>query len=144
MSWWLTTPWTARTTWRRRPQRSLKKRMYHLGWNFLQLGCDMLSLYWLTWKFFLFQHVLQDLIHISWWMTTPWTARSTRRRRPGDVSLQLESLVFCSSLLASFSSFSTLLYHEPCCCHKHRSCQTLKCTHHQNSSSHPRLHWRTF
>ena len=94
--------------------------------------------------FFVFQHVLQDLIHISWWMTTPWTARSTRRRRPGDVSLQLESLVFCSSLLASFSSFSTLLYHEPCCCHKHRSCQTLKCTHHQNSSSHPRLHWRTF
>ena len=47
-----------------------------------------------------------------WWSTAQWMARLTIRRRPWrsvtSLSLQLESLVFYSSLLASFSSFSTL------------------------------------
>ena len=27
-------------------------RVYHVGWNYLQLGCDMLGWWWLTSKFF--------------------------------------------------------------------------------------------
>ena len=32
-------------------------RMYHFGWNFLQLGCDMLGPWWLSQCFLYFQHV---------------------------------------------------------------------------------------
>ena len=34
-------------------------RMYHFGWNFLQLGigCDMLWRWWLSQRFLHFQHV---------------------------------------------------------------------------------------
>ena len=35
-------------------------RMYHISWNFLQLGRDMLWWWWLTWKLFL----------LSTWLTT--------------------------------------------------------------------------
>ena len=55
-----------------------------------------------------------------------------------DVSLKLESLVFYSSLLASFSSFSTLMMSWTCY-HIHWNCWTLKCAQHKHSSSYPAL-----
>ena len=57
--------------------------MYHFSWKFLQLGCDMQWWWWLTWKFLYFQHMWQHWVRVSWWSTTPWTARIPRRRRPG-------------------------------------------------------------
>ena len=36
-------------------------RMYHISWNFLQLGRDMLWWWWLTWKLFLLSTCLTTL-----------------------------------------------------------------------------------
>ena len=33
-------------------------RMYHVGWNYLQLGCDMLGWWWLTSKFFILSTIV--------------------------------------------------------------------------------------
>ena len=32
--------------------------------------------------FLYFQHVWPHLVHVSWWSTRPWTARTTWRKRP--------------------------------------------------------------
>ena len=33
-------------------------RMYHVSWNYLQLGCDMLGWWWLTSKFFILSTIV--------------------------------------------------------------------------------------
>ena len=33
-------------------------RMYHVGWNYLQLGCDILGWWWLTSKFFILSTIV--------------------------------------------------------------------------------------
>ena len=50
-------------------------RMYHIRWNFLQLGYDMLWWWWLTSKFLYFQLVWQPKCHVCWCLTTLWMTR---------------------------------------------------------------------
>ena len=116
-------------------------RMCQFGWIFLQLGCDILWWWWLTSKFSsYFQHVWKHKGHVVWWSTTGWMARATMRMKTWSSvtswSLQLESLLFYSSLLASSSSFFNLmmasLWHlyTTLWCHETWFCQS-------------RSHWRT-
>ena len=78
-SWWLTALRTAKTTRRRRPAKLLKS--YHFGWNFFSnwdvIYCSGFGCH----NFFLTGN-MSDNVHVSWWTTTLWTARTTWRRRP--------------------------------------------------------------
>ena len=120
-------------------------RMCHFGWNCLQLGRDML--WWLGWHLSFYTFIMSDNIKKMCFGGRRHSGRQglTIMRRPlrSVISwfLQLES-----SLLVSFSSFSTLgrasisplstfdVIYLGVVCDTHWSGQTFKCNH----------HWRTF
>ena len=91
-------------------------RMYHFCRNFFQLGCDicgelvMVVDKKVVYSFKMCDHIkvmcVSGLQHCGW---QGQHAEETMDSGHYDVSLKLELLVFYSSLLASLSSFSTLM-----------------------------------
>ena len=80
-SWWSTTPWTASRTWRRRPGRLLTLRCITSQEIFFKEDV-VVCCGWHETCLFL-QHIWPHKVHVSWWETALWKARTTRRRRPG-------------------------------------------------------------
>ena len=112
--WWLRALWTARTPMRTGPG------------SLLTWGCIISAEIFFNkdvmccgdggWdETFLFcQHVWPHLVHVSWWSTTPWTARTNWRRWPGR-SLTLG----CITLIRIFFNWDVI-----CCSdgHLNESC----------------------
>ena len=80
--WWWRALWTARTTRRTRPGSLLTWGCITSAEIFFNK--DVMCCGDGGWhESFLFcQHVWPHLVHVSWWSTRPWTARTTWRRRP--------------------------------------------------------------